>query len=39
MTTGQKIKWDPVKEEIVGNPAASRLLNRPYRQPWNKLTI
>ena len=36
MTTGQKIKWDPVKEEIVGNPYASRLLNRPYRQPWNQ---
>lgn len=35
MTTGQKIKWDPVKEEIIGNPIASRLLTRPYRQPWN----
>ena len=34
MTTGQTIHWDPDKEEIVGNPAASRLLGRPYRQPW-----
>jgi predicted dehydrogenase len=34
MTTGQTIKWDPVKEEIIGNPRASRLLSRPYRQPW-----
>jgi hypothetical protein len=39
MTTGEKINWDPVKEEIVGNTAASHLLNRPYRQPWNKETI
>lgn len=34
MTTGQKIFWDPEKEEIIGNPAASRLLGRPYRKPW-----
>ena len=39
MTTGQKIHWDPVKEEIVGNPVASRLLNRPYRDPWNQTII
>jgi predicted dehydrogenase len=39
MTTGQKIQWDPVKEEIIGNPIASRLLTRPYRQPWNLPTI
>jgi predicted dehydrogenase len=34
MTTGQKINWDPEKEEILGNPLAARLLRRPYRQPW-----
>jgi len=34
MTTGEAIKWDPEKEEIVGNPKAGRLLGRPYRQPW-----
>jgi predicted dehydrogenase len=34
MTTGQTIKWDPEKEEIIGNPKATRLLSRPYRQPW-----
>ncbi len=39
MTTGQKIQWDPAKEEIIGNPIASRLLTRPYRQPWNLPTI
>ncbi|MFH1268233.1 MAG: Gfo/Idh/MocA family oxidoreductase [Planctomycetota bacterium] len=32
--TGRKITWDPVKEEIVGDEAASRLLNRPLREPW-----
>ncbi len=39
MTTGQKIHWDPKKEEIIGNPRASRLLSRPYRQPWTLPTI
>jgi len=34
MTTGETIKWDPDKEEIIGNPGAGRLLSRPYRQPW-----
>ena len=35
MTTGQKILWNPEKQEIIDNPVASRLLCRPYRQPWN----
>ena len=35
MTTGNKIMWNPEKELIIGNPAASRLLTRPYRQPWH----
>ncbi len=39
MTTGQKIQWDPVKEEIIGNSVASRLLCRPYREPWENPTI
>jgi predicted dehydrogenase len=39
MTTGQKIKWDPVKEEIIDNPAATRMLSRPYRKPWTLPTI
>lgn len=34
MTTGQTIQWNPINEEITGNPFASRLLIRPYRQPW-----
>lgn len=39
MTTGQTIKWDPDKEEIIGNARASRMLTRPYRQPWTLPTI
>jgi predicted dehydrogenase len=39
MTTGSKIQWDPVKEEISGNSVASRLLTRAYRQPWILPTI
>jgi predicted dehydrogenase len=39
MTTGQTIKWDPDKEEIIGNQMASRLLSRPYRQPWTLPTV
>jgi hypothetical protein len=39
MTTGETIKWDPDKEEIIGNPRASNLLSRPYRQPWQLPTV
>ena len=39
MTTGQTIKWDPEKEQIIDNELASRLLSRPYRQPWKLPTV
>ena len=39
MTTGQKIHWDPIKEEIIDNPMAGRLLSRPYRAPWTQPTL
>jgi predicted dehydrogenase len=32
--TGRKIAWDPVKETIVGDETAARMLNRPLRAPW-----
>ena len=35
MLTGRSIRWNPETEEIIGDPAASRLLNRSYRQPWH----
>jgi hypothetical protein len=28
------IKWDPAKEEIVGDPEASRWMDRPRRAPY-----
>jgi len=34
MLTGRKIKWDPEKEEILGDPGAAALLGRSYREPW-----
>lgn len=29
------LKWDPVKEEIIGDDEASRWLSRPMRAPWH----
>jgi len=34
MLTGRKIRWDPEREEIIGDPGASALLGRSYREPW-----
>jgi predicted dehydrogenase len=34
MLVGRKIQWDPVKEVILGDADASKLLTRPYRAPW-----
>jgi hypothetical protein len=32
--TGRKIKWDPVKETIVGDETAARMMHRSLREPW-----
>lgn len=32
---GRKIKYDPVKEAIVGDEEANRLVNQPMRAPWH----
>jgi predicted dehydrogenase len=32
--TGRGIRWDEQKEEIIGDPLASRMLTRPMREPW-----
>lgn len=32
--TGRKITWDPVKETIVGDETAARMMHRPMREPW-----
>jgi len=33
---GRKIRWDAQREEIAGDPEASKLLTRAYRAPWDK---
>ena len=35
MLTGRKLKWDPVKMELFGDAAASKLLSREQRMPWH----
>ncbi len=34
MLTGKKLKWDVAKEEIIGDPEASKMLGRDYRAPY-----
>jgi predicted dehydrogenase len=32
--TGRALKWDPVREEFVGDDAANRMRSRAKREPW-----
>jgi len=34
MLTGRKLQWDPVKELIINDSEANRMLSRPMRSPW-----
>jgi predicted dehydrogenase len=34
MLLKRKIKWDPAREEIVGDAEAAAMLERPLRSPW-----
>ena len=31
---GRPLRWDPSREEIVGDAEAARWLDRPKREPW-----
>ena len=32
---GRKIRYDPIKEQIIGDAEANRLVNPPMRAPWH----
>ncbi|MFN3649073.1 MAG: Gfo/Idh/MocA family protein [Armatimonadota bacterium] len=34
MQLGRGLRWDPVKQRVIGDDEANRLLRRPYRKPW-----
>jgi predicted dehydrogenase len=34
MLTGRKLRWNPEQQDFIGDPAASTLLGRSYREPW-----
>ena len=34
MRIGRKIRWDPDREQVLGDPEANRMLWRPKREPW-----
>jgi hypothetical protein len=31
---GRTLKYDPAKEQFIGDPTADRMLSRPQREPW-----
>ncbi len=31
---GRPVKWDPVAEQVIGDPAATRMMDRPRRAPY-----
>jgi predicted dehydrogenase len=35
---GRKLRWDSVRETIVGDPEAAGRLERPYRAPWDAVS-
>jgi len=36
---GRKLKWDPIKEVILGDAEASKLMGKKARKPWDMITI
>jgi predicted dehydrogenase len=37
--TGRSLAWDAGAEQIIGDPDASKLMQRPYRPPWIYPTV
>jgi hypothetical protein len=35
ITLGRRLRWNPEKEEFIGDDSANRLLGRAKREPWN----
>ena len=33
---GRQLRWDPLREEIIGDEDAANWLLRPYRAPWDR---
>ena len=33
---GRTVRWDPEKEDVVGDAEAGALLTKPYRPPWDR---
>ena len=36
LRTGRKLRYDPDREEVLGDPEANAMLVRPYRAPWDR---
>jgi len=36
MQTGRALSYDPKKREVTGDKAATKLLRRDYRKPWQR---
>jgi predicted dehydrogenase len=36
LRTGKKLRYDPEREEIIGDAEAAAMLTRPYRAPWDR---
>jgi len=35
MLTKRKLKWDPEREQVIGDREANQMLSRPMRSPWH----
>jgi hypothetical protein len=33
---GRSIRWDPEKEQVIGDREAAAMCVKPYRAPWDK---